>query len=117
MTMYDGPGRDAMSSEYHGVNSAMWAGAPGTPGTGASVLLPAALIRSPWDSKGNLVRKEGGDRVDHLIAALGLTTAFVVQSERGPWHAVDPRVTKAVVVLRGVGTRLGVATDAPISSA
>ena len=41
-------GRRAMSTEYHGVNSAMWTGAPGSPGTGKSVLLPDEFGEPPW---------------------------------------------------------------------
>lgn len=105
MTMYDGPGRDAMSSEYHGVNSAMWAGAPGTPGTGRSILLPDSLIQSPWDDQGNLVRKEAGDFVDLVIHSAALDTSFAIAAEAGPWHRLSPTVAgvtkaRAVVVLR-----------------
>ena len=46
--MYRGQGRRAMSTEYHGVNSAMWTGAPGSPGTGKSVLLPDEFGEPPW---------------------------------------------------------------------
>lgn len=54
-SMYTGTGRDAMASEYHGVNSAAWSGEPGSPGTGKSVLLPPVLIANPWDNTGTLL--------------------------------------------------------------
>jgi SPP1 gp7 family putative phage head morphogenesis protein len=60
-SMYEGAGRQAMASEYHGVNTAVWAGAPGSPGTGKAVLLPETLIPNPWDSEGNLVKAELDD--------------------------------------------------------
>jgi hypothetical protein len=52
MTMYTGLGATAMSSEYHGVNSSMWAG-KGT-STGRAVVLPEHLIVSPWMADGSL---------------------------------------------------------------
>lgn len=48
-SMYEGAGRAAMSTEYHAVNSALWTGAPGTPGTGKSMLLPNKWADPPWD--------------------------------------------------------------------
>jgi hypothetical protein len=48
-SMYADDGERGMASEYHGVNTAMWTGAAGTPGTGKSVLLPEPLTRPPWD--------------------------------------------------------------------
>lgn len=105
MTMYTGKGAAAMSSEYHGVNSAMWGGAPGTPGTGQASLLPADLIRSPWDSHGRLVRKavpRVHDDVDELIARLGLDSAFATAYERGPLHG-NARASGGARVEKGEG--------------
>src|SRR5207244_312874 len=82
MSMYTGSGRDAMSSEYRGVNSAMWAsGILGmkSPGTGKSVLLPKELVANPWDKKGNLIAAAGtvvGDAADLVIKKLGLDSEF-----------------------------------------
>lgn len=68
-SMYWGEGRQAMASEYHGVNSASWSGMPGTPGTGKSVLLPEALIADPWDSSGHLVPVPGPDVLAKYLPA------------------------------------------------
>ena len=47
--MYTDPGRLAMSTEYHGVNSAMWSGNPSDPGgTGKTVLL-GEYAEPPWE--------------------------------------------------------------------
>lgn len=58
-SMYTGAGRKAMASEYHGVNTAVWAGAPGSPGTGKSILLPDKDIPQPWGKDGALVKAQG----------------------------------------------------------
>jgi len=84
-------------------NSAMWAGAPGSPGTGKSVLLPQALIRSPWDSHGNLVRKAENRPVDDIIRSLALDTGFAIASEAGPWHSAHPRVLGQPNTLKHLG--------------
>jgi hypothetical protein len=87
-TMYEGEGARAMSSEYHGVNTALWTGAPGTPGTGRSVLLEGELGASPWDAEGRLRHKAepAGDEVDRLILLLRLSPAFTARYEAGPLH-------------------------------
>ena len=54
-TMYTGDARIGMASEYHGVNTAMWAGEPGSPGTGKSIILPEELIPDPWSPTGDLI--------------------------------------------------------------
>jgi hypothetical protein len=54
-SMYEGDGRRAMASEYHGVNTAVWAGAPGSPGTGKSILLPEELIPNPFGPTGDII--------------------------------------------------------------
>jgi hypothetical protein len=54
-SMYTGDGFRGMASEYHGVNTALWSGEPGTPGTGKSILLPEDLIPNPWGADGSLI--------------------------------------------------------------
>lgn len=81
MSMYTGAGRDAMSSEYRGVNSAMWASSMigmKSPGTGKSVLLPKELVANPWDKKGNLIASAASNEVaaDLVIKTLGLDSEF-----------------------------------------
>lgn len=99
MSMYTGLGREAMSSEYHGVNSALWSGDPKDPGgTGKSILLPEKLIRDPWDENGHLVRKSkraAPDAIDRLIRVTGLDSTFANAYERGHWHGPVTPVTKA----------------------
>lgn len=94
MSMYTGLGRDAMSSEYHGVNTAMWAGASGSPGTGKSVLLDKSLIQSPFDEKGHLIREAAEqmgepDSIDELIHKLGLNSDFANRIDRAPLHPMS----------------------------
>ena len=65
-TMYRGQGRRAMSTEYHGVNSAMWTGAPVRRG-------PASLCCCPTSSvsrRGCEADKLGGYSDSYLFAAL-----------------------------------------------
>lgn len=82
MSMYTGAGRDAMSSEYRGVNSAMWASSMmgmKSPGTGKSVLLPKELVANPWDKKGNLIASAapGVESAASLVVKkLGLDSKF-----------------------------------------
>lgn len=92
MSMYTGAGRDAMSSEYRGVNSAMWAsGILGmkSPGTGKSVILPKELISNPWDKKGNLIASAAssvGATADLVIKKLGLDSKFATKYDwTCPW--------------------------------
>lgn len=63
--MYWADGRRAMASEYHGVNTALWAGEPGTPGTGKSILLPDELIPNPFDAldTGELITAAAGPQI------------------------------------------------------
>jgi hypothetical protein len=96
-SMYTDDGRRAMASEYHGVNTAVWAGAPGSPGTGRSILLPEELIPLPWAPDGTLVTAAAGpssaliatiqrkalgldratmEAIDYLIVKLGLVPPF-----------------------------------------
>ena len=81
-SMYKGEGRKAMSSEYHGVNSASWAGKtkyqPGFT-IDKAVILPDRFIQSPFDEHGNVVRKSNtaqamASSAKHLIDALKLTS-------------------------------------------
>jgi hypothetical protein len=75
--MYSGLGRRAMSTEYHGVNSAAWSGAPGTPGTGKSVLLPDELGEPPWLRTQQL----GGLSDDYLLKLFAADPAPPVRAE------------------------------------
>ncbi len=53
-SMYTGPGRKAMSTEYHGQNSTLWnLGVPKP----KAILLPDDLIENVFDEHGNIVRK------------------------------------------------------------
>lgn len=77
-SMYTGEARRAMSTEYHGSNSAAWNG--GTPRAVAD-LLPDELTENTFDDKGNWVRKDiSEDELDAelriLIDALGLDGKF-----------------------------------------
>lgn len=88
--MYTGPGRQAMSTEYHGVNSAMWAGEPGTPGTGMSVLLPDGFADPPWMRQQAIVgaaSTRSQKRVARaLVAKLRLDPDFAREFSHVAWH-------------------------------
>lgn len=112
-SMYTGSGAIAMASEYHGINTALWAGAPGTPGTGKSILLPDDLVQQPWDEKGNLVALARAGRsmaknvapkppakpvqrtVGELAGKLGLDASFAGRFDHLPWHYDESAVVAA----------------------
>lgn len=108
-SMYTGDGHRAMASEYHGVNTSVWGGEPGSPGTGKSVLLPEVLIANPWDSNGNLVpiaadeawapyldddplvaaagvSDETMDGIRYLIDEAGMEHPLAQMYDDSPWH-------------------------------
>lgn len=94
-SMYTGPARQAMSTEYHGVNSALWAGAPGSPGTGKSVLLPEQYGDAPWQRTA-AAGDDGADTdVQALIDELGLDSDWANQYEPWPWHYKDSPAQQA----------------------
>lgn len=73
-TMYSDPGRKAMSTEYHGSNSALW---NNVETRAVADLLPDELIQNPWDEEGNWVRKAARvDPLAELIETLGLDADF-----------------------------------------
>lgn len=87
--MYTGAGRDAMSTEYHGVNSAQWAGDPGSPGTGKSVLLPEKWSNPPWDRKGLTASASAAiakARASAIVKALKLKPGDAARLDPMPWH-------------------------------
>lgn len=69
MGMYVPTGQHAMASEYHGINSSLWAG-QGTP-TGKSLILPQELITNPWNEDGTLRRESKKSGVSTLIKLIG----------------------------------------------
>lgn len=96
--MYTPPGRDAMASEYHGVNSAMWSGAQGSPGTGKAVLLPERFRNPPWERVASVRQAaakpfgaEPSKRAAAYIEALGLDADFANHFEPCRWHYSEPR--------------------------
>lgn len=82
--MYTGLGQQAMSTEYHGVNSALWGGAPGTPGTGMSILLPERYAEPPWERPLTAAASESW--AQELARKLGLDDTFASKFEDVPWH-------------------------------
>lgn len=107
--MYTDPGRQAMSTEYHGVNSAAWSGEPGTPGTGKAVLLPNDYGTPPWERDqaaqqpiaAAAVPREGTPpEVAQLIDALGLQPGFAQAFDHPAWHERQP-VLAGVSDLKG----------------
>jgi len=90
--MYEGAGRDAMSTEYHGVNSASWSGAEGSPGTGKSLLLPEKWSNPPWDREGLTAAGVRSTKAAEKIAsALDLDAAFARRFDKLPWHPLPKR--------------------------
>lgn len=86
-TMYEGLGREAMSTEYHGVNSAMWSGEPGSPGTGKSVLLPDQYGVPPWERTATVAMPEDTPvEVAEIVRALGLDSTFAQQFDHPSMH-------------------------------
>jgi chloramphenicol 3-O-phosphotransferase len=98
-SMYWGDGQRAMASEYHGVNASVWGGAPGSPGTGKSVLLPERLIENPWMPDGTLrplpdeaelqqylAIETGVGGVDYLIEQAEIRHPFAQMYEASPFH-------------------------------
>lgn len=99
-SMYTGDGHRGMASEYHGVNTAAWAGAPGSPGTGKSVLLPDRLIDNPWRSDGTLkpvptdaelypylVASAGSNAgIKHFVKRTGIKHPFAQNYDKSPYH-------------------------------
>lgn len=82
--MYTGDGQRAMSTEYRAVNSASWSGAPGSPGTGKSILLPERLTKPP---PGALVAAASRSEARMIVKALKLGPDFAQKFERHPWHS------------------------------
>lgn len=66
MGMYVPPGQRAMASEYHGINSSLWAG-QGTP-TGKALILPQELITNPWNEDGTLRRESKATGMGSALA-------------------------------------------------
>jgi hypothetical protein len=87
-SMYTGPGRQAMSTEYHAVNTALWSGEKGTPGTGKSLLLPAQYAEPPWDRKAVAAAAVLSSDADAkaLVKAMKLTPAFARTFDDLPLH-------------------------------
>lgn len=86
--MYTGAGRDAMSTEYHGVNSALWSGDPGTPGTGKSILLPESMSNPPWEDPVTAAASlhATSAQQNQLIKKLGLDAEWATKFSKAPWH-------------------------------
>jgi hypothetical protein len=108
-SMYEGDGRLAMASEYHGVNTSGWGGDPVQPGTGKSILLPEELIPQPWSPDGVLVMAAASPEIPNQLqlTRLGITdneaealaylavqadidAEFVQQFEPTAWHPAPP---------------------------
>lgn len=103
-SMYTGDGFRGMASEYHGVNTAMWGGEPGTPGTGKSILLPEDLIPNPWSPTGDLVTAAASPaqlaalNIDaeteaglaYFAEQAGIEPPFGQYYEQSPFHADLP---------------------------
>lgn len=104
-SMYTGDGRDAMSTEYHGVNSAMWSGDPGTPGTGKSILLPDSLSDPPWER--SVIASAKLSQIDHLIDALGLDAEWATKFSKAPWHTRGDKVTASAQLAMEFGDTEG----------
>lgn len=118
-SMYTGEGAKAMSSEYHGVNTALWAGEKGTPGTGKSIIMDERLIPNPWDEHGNLVKARARSReearrqiafakkaepllnaeqtvaIKYLADQLELTDEFAADYDALPWHYSEDHAPRA----------------------
>jgi 2'-5' RNA ligase len=94
--MYTGAGRDAMSTEYHGVNSAAWTGEAGSPGTGKSLLLPEKWSNPPWERGVTAAAGARVDDVDELIERLKLPRdgSFARRFDKLPWHPTRGGVTE-----------------------
>lgn len=107
-SMYTGDGRRAMASEYHGVNTALWAGAPGSAAEwGKSILLPEPLIPNPWGPTGEMIAASGAlvaamlnviqrqalgvtpqtmEAIDYLIKRIGIMPTFGEHYDPSPFH-------------------------------
>lgn len=106
-SMYDGPGRQAMSTEYHAVNSHLWYTGTPMPPDRFGIVLPDDVVGQTWGDNGTLVRKSLPRRAAALIAALGLDAESITRmdnlyEEYGHHHllgAVDAshKLTKADV--------------------
>lgn len=85
-SMYTDGGRAAMSTEYHAVNSALWSGEKGTPGTGKSILLPNQYASPPWDRQAAALVAGPDYSVKELVRKLGLDSTFAQQFDDCPMH-------------------------------
>lgn len=89
--MYTPPGRDAMSTEYHGVNSAMWSGSPTDPGgTGKTVLL-GEYATPPWERTKAAAMQAAAlwvtpPEIAELIARVGFDANFANHFMPCRWH-------------------------------
>jgi hypothetical protein len=109
-SMYTGEGRKAMSTEYHGVNSYLWAsGGKPLPKEHWGVIMPDDLIANVFDDQGHVVRKWYSDTVDDLIKQLGITAETATKLDNnyelsGSVHTmgyVNPSVRKSTKVGAG----------------
>jgi hypothetical protein len=71
-SMYIDDGRIGMASEYHGVNTSLWAGNPESAGTGKSVVLPENLIPNPFSPTGELITAAAMIPTPDQLAALNI---------------------------------------------
>lgn len=112
-SMYAGAGRDAMSTEYHGVNSAAWTGEPGSPGTGKSLLLPPEYSAPPWDRAVAASADLSDSELDDLIDKLGLDTDFARNFDDLPWHPHANDSVDTIHLPAGVATSATPVTGIP----
>ncbi len=85
-SMYTDPGRLAMSTEYHAVNSALWSGDPSDPGgTGKSILLPDQYALPPWDREA-VTAAANKREVQTIIKALKLDSEWATKFDTQPMH-------------------------------
>lgn len=112
-SMYQGDGAWAMTSEYHGVNTAMWGGDPTNPGgTGKTILLPIDLVPNPIGPTGDLVTaavnpqsptpdqlmvlnipQNEADALVYLAEQAKIDEMFGALHEPSLWHELPPPPT------------------------
>ena len=87
--MYTEPGRSAMSTEYHGVNSAMWSGDPSDPGGTGKTILLGEYATPPWErtqAAALATAMSTPPEIAELIALVGYDANFANHYRPCRWH-------------------------------
>jgi hypothetical protein len=88
--MYEEPGRSAMSTEYHGVNSAMWSGDTSNPGGTGKTILLGEFATPPWERTQAAAMQAAvwvtPPEIAELIRLVGYDANFANHYKPCRWH-------------------------------